>query len=202
MNAEESALIAAVVAAPDDDTPRLVYADWLDEHGRQERARLIRFQCQIEILQAEETTLLEQHARAWGRELFANGACWWKFHRGFPEEIGISTPDFIAEHQNLNAITPLRRLHLTIPDDDSLTRLSSIVALQQVQSLEIGRDSTNAHLSGGYGSMGLNALIASKHLGGLRRLDLHSRRLGEADAIRLSEAMTFSRLNHLTLSVR
>src|SRR5213082_997433 len=27
------ALLRAIAAAPDDDTPRLVYADWLDERG-------------------------------------------------------------------------------------------------------------------------------------------------------------------------
>lgn len=35
----------AVLAAPDDDLPRLVYADWLDEHGEGERAEFIRIQC-------------------------------------------------------------------------------------------------------------------------------------------------------------
>jgi uncharacterized protein (TIGR02996 family) len=30
---DEDALLAAVLAAPDDDLPRLVYADWLDDHG-------------------------------------------------------------------------------------------------------------------------------------------------------------------------
>jgi uncharacterized protein (TIGR02996 family) len=38
---DEDALLAAVRAAPADDAPRLVYADWLDEHGRHEQAKLI-----------------------------------------------------------------------------------------------------------------------------------------------------------------
>ncbi|QJW93152.1 TIGR02996 domain-containing protein [Frigoriglobus tundricola] len=37
---ERDALLRAICANPDDDTPRLVYADWLDEHGdRRDRAR-------------------------------------------------------------------------------------------------------------------------------------------------------------------
>jgi uncharacterized protein (TIGR02996 family) len=44
---DEPALLAAVAAAPDDDTPRLVYADWLDDHGRPERAEFIRVQCRL-----------------------------------------------------------------------------------------------------------------------------------------------------------
>jgi uncharacterized protein (TIGR02996 family) len=45
MNRE--ALIAAVLADPDDDTPRLVFADWLDEHGEHERAEVIRVGCRL-----------------------------------------------------------------------------------------------------------------------------------------------------------
>jgi uncharacterized protein (TIGR02996 family) len=32
------ALLASVLAAPDDDLPRLVLADWLEENGQPERA--------------------------------------------------------------------------------------------------------------------------------------------------------------------
>jgi uncharacterized protein (TIGR02996 family) len=38
---------AAVIANADDDTPRLVYADWLDEHGDPDRATFIRTQCAL-----------------------------------------------------------------------------------------------------------------------------------------------------------
>ncbi len=36
------ALLATIIAKPDEDTPRLVYADWLDENGQPERANAIR----------------------------------------------------------------------------------------------------------------------------------------------------------------
>jgi uncharacterized protein (TIGR02996 family) len=54
---EEAALLKAIVAAPDEDTPRLVYADWLDENradsrpspaqGPSARAEFIRVQCRL-----------------------------------------------------------------------------------------------------------------------------------------------------------
>jgi uncharacterized protein (TIGR02996 family) len=44
---DESELLKAVLAAPDDDAPRLIYADWLDEHGRPERAEFVRVQCAL-----------------------------------------------------------------------------------------------------------------------------------------------------------
>ena len=42
------ALYRAIVARPEDDTPRLVYADWLEEHGRAEEAEFIRLDCKFE----------------------------------------------------------------------------------------------------------------------------------------------------------
>jgi len=44
---DESALLASVVADPEDDAPRLVYADWMDEHRQPERAAFIRVQCEM-----------------------------------------------------------------------------------------------------------------------------------------------------------
>jgi uncharacterized protein (TIGR02996 family) len=47
-----AALLRAVCHSPADDAPRLVYADWLDEHGRPERAEFIRVQCELARLPA------------------------------------------------------------------------------------------------------------------------------------------------------
>src|SRR5262249_31364018 len=45
--AERDALLDAVFAHPDDDTPRLIYADWLDEHGEGVHAEFIRRQVEL-----------------------------------------------------------------------------------------------------------------------------------------------------------
>ncbi len=44
----EKAFLDAIAASPEDDAPRLVFADWLDEHGRPEEAELIRLQCRLD----------------------------------------------------------------------------------------------------------------------------------------------------------
>ncbi len=41
------ALLRAILVQPDEDTPRLVYADWLQENGEPERAEYIRLQVQL-----------------------------------------------------------------------------------------------------------------------------------------------------------
>ena len=50
----EPALEAAIVADADEDTPRLAYADWLDEHGDPDRAAFIRAQCRLADLSPAE----------------------------------------------------------------------------------------------------------------------------------------------------
>jgi len=44
MSDDERALLQAVLDSPQDDLPRLVYADWLDENGRSERSTFIKVQ--------------------------------------------------------------------------------------------------------------------------------------------------------------
>lgn len=55
---DEAALLAAIIAHPDEDTHRLVYADWLQENGREDRAEFIRVQVELASLpEPEEVTI-------------------------------------------------------------------------------------------------------------------------------------------------
>ncbi len=79
--------LAAIRAAPDDDAPRLIYADWLDEHGEPERAELIRVQCELARresaeLRKREAELLAEHRVAFAGPLAAPGLGF-RFERGF-----------------------------------------------------------------------------------------------------------------------
>jgi uncharacterized protein (TIGR02996 family) len=60
---EEDAFLLAIWNAPGDHLPRLIYADWLDEHGRAEQAEFIRLQCAPPCApaSAEETALRERY---------------------------------------------------------------------------------------------------------------------------------------------
>lgn len=44
---ERDALLAAILSSPEDDTPRMIYADWLEERGEVERADFVRVQCEL-----------------------------------------------------------------------------------------------------------------------------------------------------------
>lgn len=67
--AEHEAFLRAIFDAPDDDTPRLVYADFLQENGDEERAQFVRWQC----------------GRGEKPERFPVVSEIWKYVRGFPD---------------------------------------------------------------------------------------------------------------------
>jgi uncharacterized protein (TIGR02996 family) len=54
---DRDAFLAAIRAAPDDDAPRLVYADWLEENGDGDLADFIRLQIEIEAFRRPDSDL-------------------------------------------------------------------------------------------------------------------------------------------------
>ena len=64
MRDDEQAFLAEILAAPDDDTPRLIWADWLEEQG-DPRAEFIRVQCAAARLPAWDVRRRELELRAW-----------------------------------------------------------------------------------------------------------------------------------------
>src|SRR5438876_1721122 len=95
---------------PDGDTPRLIYADWLEDQGDSEslaRAELLRVQCRLARLdgveeeffdlQTREEMLLREHGRRWRAELPTDNGIDWRFQRGLPEYVSVPSHVF-ADH--------------------------------------------------------------------------------------------------------
>jgi uncharacterized protein (TIGR02996 family) len=73
-NVEEQGFLADIVESPDDDVPRLIFADWLEDQGRTDQAELVRVQIQLARLSAkeeeeEEEKDADRKALLQGREL-------------------------------------------------------------------------------------------------------------------------------------
>ena len=69
MTSDESALLAAIEANPVADLPRLVYADWLEEHDQPVRAESIRLQCEIDGLETDRRDEVRAyHSGLWVRQ--------------------------------------------------------------------------------------------------------------------------------------
>ena len=68
MNHDE-AFLQEILADPDSDVPRLIYADYLEEQGGADRAEFIRAQC-------ERAKLDELDERRWELEAAVRDALW------------------------------------------------------------------------------------------------------------------------------
>src|SRR6476469_3629321 len=96
MKPEEARLLARVCAEPDDDLPRLVYADWLDEHG-DPRGEFIRVQIALsrredraEVSLADrERDLLYHHRSDWLARLDEHWRGDAVFERGFVDQVTV-----------------------------------------------------------------------------------------------------------------
>ena len=80
---DRDAFLCAIREAPDDDAPRLVYADWLDECKEPARAELIRVQCELARLGTgtsgtDAERKRQERCRRREKELLADGD-WFTF---------------------------------------------------------------------------------------------------------------------------
>src|SRR5436189_3592451 len=90
------AFLQAIRDNPADDTVRLIYADWLEEHGDAARARFIRLQIDLDRrapfdpslpeLEGAADELRKGHEAAWGAPPAPESYLDWHFWRGFPAE--------------------------------------------------------------------------------------------------------------------
>lgn len=115
----EDAFLQDILAHRDDDAPRLIYADWLDEHN-DPRGEFIRVQCALAALGEEdprrwplekrEQELLGEHRAKWLPQGSDSAAC--EFRRGFVECIELTPEEFLESGDRLFAQSPIRHLRL------------------------------------------------------------------------------------------
>jgi uncharacterized protein (TIGR02996 family) len=117
-------MLPAVLAHPEDDTVRLICADWLEEHGDADRAQFIRAQCELARLptwdrRRQELTWLAEglqarHGGRWRSELPAlEGIGWAKFERGFVSTVWSSELAALYRHgAAIAAAAPVHRVEL------------------------------------------------------------------------------------------
>ncbi len=211
----------AIRAAPDDDGPRLVYADWLEENGGPARAEFIRVQCARARLPADDPradglreraqTLLMNNWEAWvgplrrvvGRTAGITGETWvlggyhpdgrWRFRRGFVEELSL-TSDVLLDHANeLFAIAPLRRLNLwrAGPQVPALARLPYLAGVEALEFSDPWDNLVRAD--------GMAALAASPYLARLASLNLSRNDIADAGAAALADAPWLAGVRALNL---
>jgi uncharacterized protein (TIGR02996 family) len=212
----DAAFLEAICAAPDDDTPRLVYADWLEEHGDRDRAEFIRVQIELARrgecdpsatpLREREYQLLARHEREWLAHLAPWRATWLRnraeFRRGFVEEVEVCPRKFLRRPDRLFASRPIRWLGLREwVNDTQCARLARLPLLLRLRwlSFSLGR---------GVMTTGLGRLLASPYLANLEGLVIDIPSARETDwgigsirpeqLRRLAESPHLGRLRHLS----
>jgi uncharacterized protein (TIGR02996 family) len=166
----------AILDDPDDDAPRLVYADWLDEHGDADRAEFIRTQIALaagdvsgkrrRTLEAREGELLAEHDEEWTEPLFDFIYYEWSeppyvFRRGFVDEIDVEAETLVESGAELFATAPIRAVRL--PDEEDFADLARCKHLLRLRSIDL----TASGLSGGFGPA---RLFRSRYLANLTSL--------------------------------
>jgi uncharacterized protein (TIGR02996 family) len=208
---DEKALLAAILANPDEDTPRLAYADWLQEHGDESglaRAEFIRLQCELarldeydpraNIIAGRCRELSDVHWQTWATEIGHTSRYPYHFadsyKRGFLDYIcldaeDLGTPElslFLSRHPATYVF--VRRV------DKFTAELGDWSHLPRVKELSFSYISDE-----GEPLSGLRALLASPLLTSLRTLNLGMCGLADDDSKLIADNPRFVTLRRLEL---
>jgi uncharacterized protein (TIGR02996 family) len=202
----QGAFLEEILAHPDDDTPRLIYADWLQERGSSEglpsatqRGEFIRLQCELEHESSSERRqlmawriheLLSCHEQAWVDAVIADYGGW-QFRRGFVERVSMYAHRFLALADMIWRANPVREADLAISGCEIAT-LAQWPQLARLTGLYLGGNAIDDDA--------LRLLVASPFLAQLRTLDLHDNAIGAAGIVALTESPMLASLQALDLS--
>jgi uncharacterized protein (TIGR02996 family) len=206
----DKVFMEAILASPDDDFPRLIYADRLEERN-DPRGELIHVQIELARLREEddrwadlaarEQRLLAQHEAEWARPLqpFCDR---WLFRKGFVEwarlrgKYSCSTgPDFLDCLAAVLARTPVRGISWCATPED-LGRLAASPLLARLSAIDFY--SWNQCAPDEY--LGAMAdLACSPHAIGLSSFRMAGHTIGDGIVRALAAAPALPRLERLDL---
>lgn len=213
----EEAFLTAIRETPDDDAPRLIFADWLEDNGDPERAEFIRLLVQAAASRAGEALPLRERA---GQLLVANWLRWvgplrdafgpnpfepWlsgmpavraveNFRRGFVEKLTVGAPQFLGRDRPLYGLTALTGLSFH-GAGGVVDQLATRHELQWIRRLAFVD-----YYSSPLGPHDAAALASSPHLLRLRQLHLFKNNLGDEGVRALAQAFWLAKLEALDLT--
>jgi uncharacterized protein (TIGR02996 family) len=219
---QEEAFIQAIRSAPEDDAPRLIYADWLEEHGQAERADFIRIQCRLfgipeadpsaATLRARAEEMLRDNWHTWvsplrelvGPKYDRYGETWMsedyqpeglrRFRRGFVDAITLDAERFLAQAKTVLELLPLHALRVWGGGRCAaeLLRCPHLAGLHTLAFVDYFSDPLTPRDA--------LALAASPYVHGLRALYLGWNSLGDEGVESLTRARWLTSLVTLDLS--
>jgi uncharacterized protein (TIGR02996 family) len=222
------AFLQQITANVDDDGARLVFSDWLEEHGEHERAEFIRVQVQRASLptwdgaqvglRLREQELLKEHGERWLKEMpDIPGVRWEGFRRGIIAVVSfVNFEAMRASAHACRAIAPIEAVRVSWPRRRESTenppqiaelRELTLTGGRPMESREVARLANSPQLAtlrvlkaSGLDAGELGRLAASPHLKKLRTLCLTSNGVGTAGVLSLTNAAAFTKLETLDLT--
>lgn len=184
--------IQHIIEHPDDDAPRLVYADWLEDRGDSDRAEFIRVECEFARLdhdsprridlKARRLQLWQQYRIEWLGPL--DGLVENSFsERGLINGISIALPTLLENAETIFRAAPIEKVSLSQAPGQIelwarcpyLARIKELVFRGDMMQTE-GRP----EFPPGIGDTGLAALVSSPFVQNLRRLSVGNQELSWA----------------------
>jgi uncharacterized protein (TIGR02996 family) len=206
-------LLQAVLDAPDDDLPRLAFADYLEESGEDPaRAQFIRLDVEAGRFALEHPQragadraarpLYLDHWQRWAKELPANFLAHGRpsFYRGFAEEIIVDAEWFADYANRILSAAPIHtvRLRGPVPEDRPYALFGGKAELHRIRKLYFEPytfdASANLGTTNGGGSWlaqptVLDDLLSCPTLSGLRVLDLSYNVIGARAGITIARRL-------------
>jgi uncharacterized protein (TIGR02996 family) len=201
---DQEALLRAIEASPDEDMPRLAYADWLDENATSDadriRAEYIRIHCELAraecydpqwaALNRRELELRLPARLAWEGQI---SEPYWEFARGFPANMTFDASTFTNEVAKLARVMPFVQIRIARAKS-SVRELARCPEFAHVSGLLLASDTK-------LGATGLAKLFSSPYLEQLNRLIFGGLDLGISAAGALTRA-NMPNLRHFEFSGR
>jgi uncharacterized protein (TIGR02996 family) len=215
---DEQSFLDEITAHPDDDVPRLIYADWLEER-EDPRGEFIRVQCELAKLRKTQKRFAELRQRE--RELSLLHLQQWTegvpyslrrcvFRRGFIEECSVALGYFVRNSDRILRLTPLRDITLT-QVKNHLPALARCPGLSRLRSIRLKQQPVNPRvcelagspflegveaIRGRWTTEGLIILARASHARTLRELELEGEFDDEGvEAIANANNLLLRRLN-------
>ncbi|MDP3152646.1 MAG: TIGR02996 domain-containing protein [Archangium sp.] len=181
-NATRADLLAAVLADPEADAPRLVYADWLHERG-DPRGDFISIQCELARgspreaeLEEEAAALLEAWSPQWLEGLTPE-LVQVQFRRGFVETATVRDSQSLAQLESFFQTEPVTELVFSSSQTIDGERFATLEWLERLRSVEFRAARPNA--PGALSRERLAHVLDSRRLRKLSRLALRGQRVGD-----------------------
>jgi uncharacterized protein (TIGR02996 family) len=215
ITAGQTGLLGAICDTPDADAPRLVYADWLDEHGDPTQACFIRESIAAAALpagarglkkrRAALQALADEHGAGWLRALGVEYGTP-TFVRGFAEVMAFEGFWRLAGDAEAGLFRTVPVCSITVDGSNpeynlsygDVRELAAMPELARLHTLKLGGCGSEwGNIE--YDPKPWEKLFASGSLGGLRRLDLDDCNIADEEAIALADSRSLAGLTTLFL---